>query len=66
MEHVEDDMQPMKISPFAGPRYFILNGCDECLCIGNHNPFHWEHLLCLFAPSIPHCLGMRNYLRRYI
>jgi hypothetical protein len=66
VEDVKNDMESMKIAPFAGPRYFILDGCDECLCIRNRNPFHWEHPLHQFAPSISQYLGMRNYLWRFI
>jgi len=66
MEDVEDNMKAMIISPFWTPRYFILNGCDKCICIWNRYLFHREHPLYQFAPSITHQTRMRNYLWRYI
>ena len=62
VEDVKNHMEPMVVSPFLGPRYFVLDGCDECLGIWNRNPSHWEHLPWPFAPSIPDYLIMRNYL----
>ena len=52
VEHVKNDMETMEIPPLTSSRYFVLDGCDKCLCIRNRNPFHWEHPLRLFAPSI--------------
>jgi hypothetical protein len=43
MEDIENHMKPMEVSPFTGSRYFILNGRDECFCIWNRYPSHWEH-----------------------
>jgi len=66
VEDMQNDMEAMVISPFAGPRYLVLNGCDEGLCIRNRDPSHWEHLLWPSAPSIPDYQTMRNYLWRVI
>ena len=44
VEDVKNHMEPMVVSPFLGPRYFVLDSCDECLGIWNSDPSHWEHL----------------------
>jgi len=66
VEDVKNDMEAVVIPPLAGPRYFVLDSCDECLCIRNCNPSHWERLLWPFAPSISQYSTMRNYLWRNI
>jgi hypothetical protein len=66
LENVENDMKPMKVSPFSAARDFILNGRDKGLRIWNKNPFHWEHPLYRFAPSISQWRNMRKYLWRDI
>lgn len=66
MEDLKNHMEPMEVSPFLGPRYFVLDGCDECLCIRNRNPSHWEHLPWPFAPTISEYSIMRNYVWRII
>lgn len=48
-EDGEDHVKPVKISPFLGSRYFILNGRNECFGIRNRFPFQWEHLLHRFC-----------------
>jgi len=52
LEHIEHDVKPVKVSPFTCSGYLVLNGGDECFCIRNRYPFHWEHPLNRFAPSI--------------
>ena len=66
VEDMKNNMEAMEISPLTGPRYLVLDGGDEGLCIGNRYPFHWEHPPYRFAPSIGQYSGMRNYLRRFI
>ena len=53
LEDVEHDVEPVKVSPFAGSRYFVLNGGDECFCIRNRYPFHWKHLYTGLLPVYP-------------
>jgi len=62
VEDVKNHMESMVISPFLGPRYFVLDSGDECLGIWNSGPSHWKHLPWVFAPSILHYLTIRNYL----
>ncbi|MDP2727429.1 MAG: hypothetical protein Q8P59_07775 [Dehalococcoidia bacterium] len=66
LEHVEHHMKPMEVSPFSAVSDLILNGRDKGLRIWNNDPFHWQHPLLRFAPSILQWLIMRNYLWRLI
>lgn len=66
VEDLKNDMQAMVISPFPGGRYLVLYGRNESLPIWNRNLSHWEHPLCILAPSIAGYSLMRNYLWRDI
>jgi len=50
VEDMKNNMEAMEISSFTGPRYLVLDGCNEGLCIGNRYPFHWEHPLTTLPP----------------
>jgi hypothetical protein len=32
----------VEVPSLCGPRYFVLNRRDKCVCIWNGYPFHWE------------------------
>ena len=42
VEDIENDMKSVEVSSLKRSRYFVLNGCDKCLCIRNSYLFHRE------------------------
>ena len=53
LEDIQDNIKPVKVPSLSGPRYFVLNRRDKCVCIWNGYPFHWEQPPIVCSHYIP-------------